>query len=217
MIIDKDDVTLRTILDFSEMADKQVLEIGCGDGRITRGLAGKPQSLIAVDPDSVSLRAAEKKITGVDFHVGTGQSLVFADGTFDLVLFTLSLHHQDSSRALAEAARVLKNDGRILVVEPAVDSELAVICNLFRDETEVLNRAIEAMDESGFTIARRDVFYTSWEFNDMNELHDWLFDFYECPYDRGKVDSVNTLLEGQLQETPLLVEDKYMITSLTPG
>lgn len=215
MIIDKGDVTLTKILEFAELANKQVLEIGCGDGRITMGLAGKPQSLTAVDPDSGSLEIAKKRIADVDFQVGTGESLMFADDSFDLVLFTLSLHHQNSYKALAEAARVLKGDGQVLVVEPAVDSRLSIICNVFIDETEVLTRAMRAMDESSFAISHRDVFYTSWEFTDVNELHDWLFDFYECPYDKKKAESVNALLGNQLQENPLVVSDKYMITSLT--
>jgi ubiquinone/menaquinone biosynthesis C-methylase UbiE len=48
--------------------------------------------------------------------VGDVASLAFPDGSFDLVMSTLSMHHwADPSAGLAEIARVLRPGGRFLV------------------------------------------------------------------------------------------------------
>ena len=43
------------ISQFTHLNDKHVLEVGCGNGRITSLLAGKPKLLVAIDPDATAL------------------------------------------------------------------------------------------------------------------------------------------------------------------
>jgi len=51
-----------------------------------------------------------------EFVVGDVASLPFVDGSFDLVVSTLSMHHwADPTRGLAEIGRVLQEGGRALV------------------------------------------------------------------------------------------------------
>jgi SAM-dependent methyltransferase len=45
-------------------------------------------------------------------------SLAFTDGSFDLVLSTLSMHHRADSAGLAEIGRVLRPGGRALTWDP---------------------------------------------------------------------------------------------------
>jgi len=56
----------------------------------------------------------------------------FPDGHFDLVVFTLSLHHQQSSLALGEAVRVLRKGGRVVIVEPKNGGEVGQVFGLLR-------------------------------------------------------------------------------------
>jgi ArsR family transcriptional regulator len=54
----------------------------------------------------------------VDLRQGTLEALPIGDGEVDIVLLVLVLHHvPDPARALAEAARVLKPGGRLIVVD----------------------------------------------------------------------------------------------------
>lgn len=155
-----------------------LLEIGCGNGRITCGLHNTYKRLIAIDPDKESINLARKKYPHIDFRIGSGESLDFVNEIFDVVLFSLSLHHQNGEKALQQAESVLAPQGKVIVLEPAVESQISQLCNLFEDESASLKQAIVNIQKSKFTIVSRIKISTEWEFRDKNELYDWLFDYY---------------------------------------
>ena len=107
--MDYKDIELSKIDAFVNLKGKQVLEVGCGDGRLSAFLAREAENLIAVDPDETRIEAARQAVKGVVFHIGSGESLEFPEDSFDLVFFGFSLHHhQDGFAALSEARRVLR-------------------------------------------------------------------------------------------------------------
>jgi 2-polyprenyl-3-methyl-5-hydroxy-6-metoxy-1,4-benzoquinol methylase len=72
---------------------RRVLEIGCGDGRLTHRLAGLGARVQAIDPDAALIRKARRKLPSsfaprVRFRVGTADSLEFPAETFDLVVYS---------------------------------------------------------------------------------------------------------------------------------
>ncbi len=78
------------------LSRKRVLEIGCGDGRLTWGLAERAGSVVAIDPDRQEITRARRALPRglrdrVRFEVGWGESLRFLDGEFDVVVFSWSL------------------------------------------------------------------------------------------------------------------------------
>jgi SAM-dependent methyltransferase len=103
----------------------RVLEIGCGPGHLSIMLArrhGLDVTGLDLDPAMVERaranadRSANDRGRGPTFVVGDVASLSFPDGSFDLVVSTLSMHHwADPSAGLAEIARVLRSGGRSLV------------------------------------------------------------------------------------------------------
>jgi ubiquinone/menaquinone biosynthesis C-methylase UbiE len=211
---DKDGLTVSKILEFAELADKDILEIGCGDGRITSKIAGSPKSLVAIDTDADSIKKAEASAAGVIFMVCSGEQLCFTDGSFDLIVFTLSLHHQNSRQALSEAERVLKRDGRVLVLEPVADSEIEKICNLLDDETTELSLAQIAIENSEFKYTRKEIFQPEWQFGNREEFMAWLFNYYRRPFDRQLAKKVNVILGEKVHAQPLIIQDGLMIASL---
>lgn len=214
MIIDPQKKTSEQILNLASFKNRQILEIGCGDGHTTRQLVEQATEFIAIDPDPDSIAKAKESIPGVDFRVGSGEDLGFPNDSFDVVLFTKSLHHQKGSQALNEASRVLREDGQVLVLEPAVDGDLSIICNLFDDETDVLNTAVKAMDNSTFKVVSREEFNTDWVFEYNQDLYSWLFDYYDMLYDESKIPKVNQLLGSKQYSSPLVLSHKLVITSL---
>jgi ubiquinone/menaquinone biosynthesis C-methylase UbiE len=81
----------------AEWQDREVLEIGCGDGRLTLRLASLGSSHIeALDPDPRSIRAARRHLPQEDkqritYHVGQAQTLKYPSETFDIGVFAWSL------------------------------------------------------------------------------------------------------------------------------
>jgi len=99
----------------------KVADLGCGTGGITQSLAPFVERVIAVDESSAMLSAAKKRLHGlenVDIRNGRLEALPLADEEVDVALLFLVLHYApDPARVVAEAARVLKPGGRLLVLD----------------------------------------------------------------------------------------------------
>lgn len=100
----------------------ELLEVGCGTGAVSRFLATLPgvAHVTGVDPSPLFLaRARELAGDGaIDFAVGDARDLGFDDGSFDVLVFHTSLCHvPECERALAEAHRVLRPGGRLVVFD----------------------------------------------------------------------------------------------------
>ncbi len=108
-------------------ASGTVLEVGSGPGRLGVRLARSAPRLnvtgVDLSPEMVELanhRAAEAGLPGerVRFEVGDVGALPYADGRFDGVVSTLSLHHwPDPALGLAEIHRVLKPGGEARIYD----------------------------------------------------------------------------------------------------
>ncbi len=55
---DPEDTETATLLDFADFTGKRVLEIGCGDGRLTWRYAGRAAHVIAIDPKADDIELA---------------------------------------------------------------------------------------------------------------------------------------------------------------
>jgi len=98
----------------------RVLEVGCGPGRLSIRLArryGLDVTGLDLDPAMIGrARTNAGGEAGPSFLVGDAASLPFPDGSFDLVVSTLSMHHwADQAAGLAEIGRVLRPGARALV------------------------------------------------------------------------------------------------------
>ncbi|MGQ0550749.1 MAG: class I SAM-dependent methyltransferase [Armatimonadota bacterium] len=94
--MDPEGIELATLDRLVSLAGKRVLEIGCGDGRLTRPLAERARSVVAIDPERLDIararRALPTRLKGrVDFEVASGESLPFPDEAFDVAVFSWSL------------------------------------------------------------------------------------------------------------------------------
>ena len=79
------------------------------------------EQVIAVDESNAMLSAARKRLHGVDnvdIRNGRLEALPLGDGDVDVALLFLVLHYAtEPARVIAEAARVLKPGGRLLVLD----------------------------------------------------------------------------------------------------
>ncbi len=94
--VDEDNLAIQNILKHVDFNGKHVLDIGCGDGRMTFQVAKLAKSIIAIDIDVDEIVKAKEtmKIQGiqnVNFHVGSLEELNLRNNSFDVVLFSLSL------------------------------------------------------------------------------------------------------------------------------
>ncbi|MBY5932058.1 class I SAM-dependent methyltransferase [Tateyamaria omphalii] len=96
-------------------APAHLLDLGCGEGRFCRLLAGKVGTLVGLDPSAALLTRASE-LGGARFVQGRAEALPFADGSFDMVVAYLSLLDIEGiEAALDEVVRVLRPGGRFLI------------------------------------------------------------------------------------------------------
>jgi 2-polyprenyl-6-hydroxyphenyl methylase/3-demethylubiquinone-9 3-methyltransferase len=96
----------------------RALDVGCGGGILAESLAAMGLSVTGVDPSVQSLENARaharKKNLSIDYQIGTGAKLQFADESFDVVFCCDVLEHVvDWDSVIGEIGRVLRRDGLV--------------------------------------------------------------------------------------------------------
>jgi ubiquinone/menaquinone biosynthesis C-methylase UbiE len=84
---------LRRLADFRR---QRVLELGCGDGRLTVPIAADAAHVLAFDPDSEAVERAlrsrpDELAERVEYRVASGTEMNVERCSFDLALFSWSL------------------------------------------------------------------------------------------------------------------------------
>ena len=69
----------------------RVLEIGCGDGRLTRRYALTAKSVLAIDPEENAIARLAGALPNVDARVAGVEDLALPPNSIDIVLFAWSL------------------------------------------------------------------------------------------------------------------------------
>ena len=100
-----------------------IADLGAGEGTLAQMLAQRALHVIAVDssPRMVEFGgqlARDHGVANLEFRLGDLEAPPIADASVDLALFSQALHHaQKPARAVAEAARILRPGGRIVVLD----------------------------------------------------------------------------------------------------
>ena len=110
----------------------RLLDLGCGPGTISVGLAEAvaPGQLIGIDmePSQIEMASAAARAGGhgnATFQTGDATDLPFDDGTFDVAFCHALLNHApDTQAVLAEVKRVLKPAGLFAAREVIGDSSI---------------------------------------------------------------------------------------------
>lgn len=129
----------------------RVIDIGCGSGALVRSLLRQDIDAIGIDPDAHMLQAAlsgARPAPPGRWIAAAAEHLPIADLSNDVVIFLNSLHHIAVERqvaALAEATRVLRAAGDLLVIEPVAAGSFFELLAPLDDETEVRAAAQAAL------------------------------------------------------------------------
>lgn len=101
----------------------EVADLGCGEGYLTIEAALWAKKVYAIDrsPDVLArakAMAARRRVRNIQWKRGELEKVPLKDATVDVAIASQALHHAtDPARALAEAWRILRPGGRLLVLD----------------------------------------------------------------------------------------------------
>ncbi|MBV4368448.1 class I SAM-dependent methyltransferase [Erwinia phyllosphaerae] len=166
----------------SDDAQATLLDIGCGAGHASFAAASRVAQVTAYDLSEkmlkvVSEAAAERGLHNLTTAHGPAEALPFAAASFDIVISRYSAHHwHDVGMALREVKRVLKPDGKFILMDiaspglPILDVWLQTV-EMLRDPSHVRDYSqgewLSMVNESGMAVNRLavdrlDLEFSSW-------------------------------------------------------
>ena len=140
---------------------ESVLDVGCGTGSLAieaKRHVGNQAQVSGIDASPEMIARASSKATkariDVSFKTAVAEALPFGDATVDVVLSTLMLHHlprKGRQQCLSEIGRVLKPEGRVLVVDFGTPQDKSGLLAHFHRHGHVDPRQIVSLlGEAGF-------------------------------------------------------------------
>ncbi len=95
-VVDTEGTQLAAVLRAASFDGKRVLEVGCGEGRLTWGIASQAASVVAFDPKPDEVATARASLPDdlrgkVRFAVARADEIEVDDSSIDLVFFSWSL------------------------------------------------------------------------------------------------------------------------------
>jgi ubiquinone/menaquinone biosynthesis C-methylase UbiE len=98
----------------------QLLDMGCGIGKVDTLLAPHVQRLVGADVSEASLRQARVRNPQLEYQGFDGRTLPFADQSFDAAFLICVLHHVPQGQRISllqETLRVVRPKGLVLIYE----------------------------------------------------------------------------------------------------
>jgi SAM-dependent methyltransferase len=105
-----------SLLAFVGRGEGEALDVGCGEGRVSRELKACGYRVTALDPVRELVNAAREARSADDYAIASGTDHPFDDARFDLVMaYNVLMDVEDVSATLKEMRRVLRPAGMLVI------------------------------------------------------------------------------------------------------
>lgn len=215
-------------------SDAKILDIGCGDGKITADIAKfiPKGSVLGIDLSNSMLEWARKQYHSLEYP-----NLSFKEGSFletgvidqfDLIVSFCALQHcTDQKSALNEISTILKPNGKVLILVPAMNNKA---WNQSRAKIQTsskwapywqgfiprkflsMQQYEDLLQETGFHIVKIENVQTIDPFIDLDEILDWLEGTFApvIPKDQAR-EFYREWIEEYLRLDPQSIDEKGTI------
>jgi ubiquinone/menaquinone biosynthesis C-methylase UbiE len=162
---------------------KNIADIGCGVGALTRKMAMRKANVVGVEPTMELLERANAlnrlKNYTIPYLLGTAEDTGLEASKYDIVTVMRAWHQFDRPKALKEIKRILKTKGMLIVIDSmvltgseTVDKTFQVLSNNVKSDTT--SRVQQSIN--GFPVE----WFDEWQKNGFE-----MIDFYKLNYSVG--------------------------------
>jgi ubiquinone/menaquinone biosynthesis C-methylase UbiE len=235
---DPEGIEIKTVLKHLSFDGKDVLEIGCGDGRLTLRYAQMARRVVAIDPLEEGIEKAKRDqpknlLRKVEFRVGRGEKLVFPDQSFEMVFFSWSLCCTDipkMGKALDEASRVLRPGGTLINLQPSlhqpfssgavsylIQKKFGTTVDDERYRQSRLALKYLALIEERLNLAEEEEFTVNTYYDTIDEAVDDSIRVRKEQYDKldeGTKVRIRKILSSRMIQKKILVQENAVLTVL---
>lgn len=171
MRIDVNQIEKKTLVKLINFEGQNVLEIGCGSGRLTEYYYDEANFVCGIDNDRSLIISAQKNknLEGCDFRYGDFLNEGFGQ-KFDIIIFAMSLHHlRELDKSLSKAYDLLDEGGSLLIIEPTVNNYLNAVMSVLDDERNEIKNAFISIKRFRKIFEEEEI-RIIWEFENFEEL-----------------------------------------------
>jgi len=240
--IDPEDTETEILHSLVDFTGKNVLEVGCGDGRLTWRYADKAQKITAIDPDSeeiaVALKNRPKELdNSVEFIESTLLDFKLSDemSRFDVVILSWSLCCMDPEEmvpGLEKTYDMLKIDGLLINIQPYGEREYLEIhrenklwrAGKTRDKTNYADEkqaraSLEKVIENDLYIVQRECRIPFLTHHDkMSDFEKYISENWQhTTLDDKTIRQARKLEKRVGVESEVVIREKLFIASLRPN
>ena len=105
-----------SLVNFVGPGDGEALDVGCGEGRVSRMMKGLGYRVTASDPVAELVKAAVEVDSAHDYAVADAAALPFADSRFDMIVaYNVLMDLENVPATLREMRRVLRPSGQLVI------------------------------------------------------------------------------------------------------
>jgi len=95
-VLDPEGAHLAALRRLGDFRGRRVIELGCGDGRLTLGIAAEARGVLAFDSDAEAVDRGRRSLHAelerrVTYRVASGTEIEIEPAAFDLAVFSWSL------------------------------------------------------------------------------------------------------------------------------
>jgi 2-polyprenyl-3-methyl-5-hydroxy-6-metoxy-1,4-benzoquinol methylase len=95
-LLDPEQAHLAALHRVADFRGRRIIELGCGDGRLTVPVAREAAFMLSFDPDADAVERARRSLPAdladrVSYQVASGAAIEIERGSFDMALFSWSL------------------------------------------------------------------------------------------------------------------------------
>ena len=223
----------KKVLSLVDFKDKVILDVGCGDGRYREIFKEKCQKYIGIDIDEElisqnNLKNLDEKIIYQCADIKNYHSTE----KFDVIILSLSFHEIDikeQGTALLNMLGLLKEDGKIIILDPRLDSnsfqglwnvayenlKLFQHDYIVKHSKEVIKKAVE---NKLCKVVKEDTLDIKFEFENLEEIENMIKssdDFKEVEWDSKTKQRLEAILREFIKtDNPIVLYDKLDITMI---